>query len=477
VNKLDFERLLKPYNPWWEIEKRDSWHFELPKFNRPIVSEIIDDLDFIPQIISITGPRRVGKTTALYQSILKLIAEKSINPDYITYFSFDDPEVFSSEETQRIVFEELIKFCTNKLKDENIFYLFLDEIQRLPKWELYLKKYYDLKSPIRFIISGSASSPIFRSSQETLLGRIKDRHLLPFSFKEYCLFKLHMQSGFSEIISNYSNIRQFLFKNDIEGLVKILNKAASDLKPYLSNIDRAVISYLREGGFPEVWEIKDPVRKIEYLMEQQIRKVLFEDLMSLVKYKKPENILRFLVYLLGHPGIEINITKTANDIGVTKTLIEENLPRLIITDLILRIKKFAHQPLRVRQGNIKCYPVDLALRNAVFKTWDDPSADPVAMGLYAENMVAVELSKWSEAIEVSYFRKRDKEVDFIVAYGGNNYLPFEVKHRNIIKTPNGLIYFMKKYNLNIGVVVTKERNIDYKNDVFYLPLLYFLLFA
>ena len=216
MNKLDFERLLKPYNPWWEIEKRDSWHFELPKFNRPIVSEIIDDLDFIPQIISITGPRRVGKTTALYQSILKLIAEKSINPDYITYFSFDDPEVFSSEETQRIVFEELIKFCTNKLKDENIFYLFLDEIQRLPKWELYLKKYYDLKSPIRFIISGSASSPIFRSSQETLLGRIKDRHLLPFSFKEYCLFKLHMQSGFSEIISNYSNIRQFLFKNDIE---------------------------------------------------------------------------------------------------------------------------------------------------------------------------------------------------------------------------------------------------------------------
>lgn len=66
-------------------------------------------------------------------------------------------------------------------------YLFLDEIQRLDRWELYIKKYYDLKYPVRFVLSGSASSPIFKKSRESLLGRVKDYHLPPFSFREFLL--------------------------------------------------------------------------------------------------------------------------------------------------------------------------------------------------------------------------------------------------------------------------------------------------
>ena len=43
-------------------------------------------------------------------------------------------------------------------------------------------------------------------------------------------------------------------------------------------------------------------------MEQQVRKVLYEDLMTLAQYRKPENVLRFFVYLLANPGVEINTT-------------------------------------------------------------------------------------------------------------------------------------------------------------------------
>lgn len=49
------------------------------------------------------------------------------------------------------------------------------------------------------------------------------------------------------------------------------------------------------------------------------------------------------MYLLAHPGIEINTAKVANEIGVERRVIEENLPRLVMTDLILRVQKFTHK--------------------------------------------------------------------------------------------------------------------------------------
>ena len=466
--------LLEPYNPWLDREKSAIWEEALPDYRRPIVGEILADLKEIGQIISITGPRRVGKTTALHHVIATLIDE-GVPSDRILYFSFDDPEVFGSQELQRVIFDRLVEYITADLPKGNKAYLFLDEIQRLPRWELYLKKSYDLKLPIRFVVSGSASSPIFRKSQESLLGRIKDRHLLPFSFKEYCLYRFVDRREFSSILSNHQGVRNFLLNGDLKGVLETLQKAKSELKPFTDEINESVITYCREGGFPEVWQLKDPVRKIEYLVEQQVRKVLYEDLMTLTTYRKPENVLRFLVYLLAHPGQEINMSAVAKELAVPRSIIEENFPRLLVTDLIFRVKKFTHQPLKVRQGNVKCYPIDLALRNAVLKTWDDFTNDPAMMGLYAENLVAINLNKWSEAIEISYYREKKNEVDFIVTYGGDRFLPIEVKHRKEPGISLGLEHFMKKYKLKHGVLVTRERDLQVEGNVLYVPLLYFLL--
>lgn len=470
----NLEHLLKLYNPWWD-NPHGPWRKGLPDYKRPIVLEILADLRDLPQMISITGPRRVGKTTSQKQVICTLLDEQGIAPPQVLYFSFDDPEVFGSTELQRIIFDRLVERTGATPGNGSQWYFFLDEIQRLPKWELYLKKYYDLKFPIRFIVSGSASSAIFRNSQESLLGRIKDRHLLPFSFREFCHYKLRHKSSFAETVGGYTGLRQLLMDGNGEKVVAAVNTMEADLAPFHSDIGKAVMSYCREGGFPEVWSLGDPVRKIEYLMEQQVRKVLYEDLMTLTQYRKPENVLRFFVYLLANPGREINVSSLAGEIGVERRVVEDNLPRLVMTDLILRVQKFSHQPLRVRQGNIKCYPVDLALRNAVLKTWDDFSTDPVMMGLYAENLVAHEVCKWKEAIEVAYYREKNQEVDFVVTYGGSHYLPLEVKYRQSTGRAPGLKHFMKKFRLDFGVVITRERECRFVEGILYLPLRYFLL--
>ncbi len=418
----DIDDILAPYNPWWSRD--NNWRSELPDYRRPIVGQVLSDLSEISQAVSITGPRRVGKSTAVKHVIQTLLDQQQISARQILYFSFDDPEVAVSEKLQHEIFDRLMD---RVVKGGPTFYFFLDEIQRLPRWELFIKKYYDLKYPVRFVISGSASSPIFRSSQESLLGRVKDRHLLPFSFREFCQYKLRDQRAFSEILSECSPLRPILLEGDGHLAAEKINRLTQQLSEFETEINQAVVEYCRDGGFPEVWPLVDPVRKIEYLMEQQVRKVLYEDLMMLTKYRKPENILRFFVYLLSHPGIEINIKKVSSESGVEQRIVAENLPRLEMTDLILRIQKFSAQPLRARQGNIKCYPVDLALRNAVLKSWEFPNAQ--MMGYYAENMVMREIISWQEKIEVSYYREKDREVDLVFTYGGNQYLPIEVKHR------------------------------------------------
>jgi uncharacterized protein len=473
MSSRDLTPLLSIYNPWWE-HPLGTWRSDLPDFKRHIVADVLSDIAELQQIVSITGPRRVGKTTALRQTICALIDNQSVKPEHILYFSFDDPEVFGSENLQRVIFDRLIEYMKPDANNNIPRYFFLDEIQRLPKWELYLKKYYDLKFPVRFIVSGSASSHIFRSSQESLLGRIKDRHMLPFSFREFCLYQMR-KTGFYDALRKYDGMRSLLMAGEGEAIVEQIGRLEHDLEPYQTKIREAVISYCREGGFPEVWRLSNPPRKIEYLMDQQVRKVLYEDLMTLTQYRKPENVLRFFVYLLAHPGIEINMAGVATEVGVERRVVEDNLPRLVLTDLILLVRKFTHNPLRVRQGNIKCYPLDLALRNAVLKTWDDFTSDPVIMGLYAENLVAHEICRWPQAIEVTYYREKRQEVDFVVTHGGNRYLPIEVKYRKNTDAAAGLQHFMKKFGVDFGAVITRERVCRYENRIIYLSLRYFLL--
>jgi predicted AAA+ superfamily ATPase len=465
--------MLAPYNPWWGGEESiSSLENSLPDYRRPVVEEVLADLHDLPQMVSLTGPRRVGKTTALMHVVQHLIRRQGVAPNRILYFSLDDPGVHASTENQRVVFDRIVERIRPA---EGLSYVFLDEIQKLPQWELFLKKYYDLRTPVRFIISGSASSSIFRSSQESLLGRIKDRHLLPFSFREYCQYRMRHRPEFGQILDDHRQLRPSLLDGDAVEAVSCISRLAEYLAPYKDEINAAIMDYCIEGGFPEVWTLPSPMRKIEYLMEQQVRKVLYEDLMMVTPYRKPENVLRFFVYLLAHPGQEINTAKVAAEAGVERRVVEDNLPLLEMTDLILRIRKFSHHPLRVRQGSIKCYPTDMALRNAVLKTWKD--LDASTMGLCAENLVARELIGWPEKLELSFYREKNREIDFVVTHGGNRYLPIEVKYRERDEDYTALAIFKKKFAADLGVVVTRQQTARFENGLVFIPLRFFLLVA
>lgn len=472
---MTYKELLVPYNPWW-----DSPSFEkLPTFHRPVFEDIYSGLTKIPQIISITGPRRVGKSTLIQQCIQRLISEGT-NRESIIYYSMDDPALYRSDIDHGKFFDTLMDEARKKAREYTITYMFLDEIQRFERWELFLKKYYDLNYPVRFTISGSASSPIFRKSRESLLGRIKDYHILPFSFREFLLFenKEHpaIIAQFEEIHKPGEAIMGMLSKHpDYAELEKVsVPQIPDELKVV---VDSSLNKFLQEGGFPEVWKLTTWEEKQSYLFSNQVEKVITEDLVLAIELRKPEALKRFFISLLESPGREISFDDLSKTLNVTRQSLEKYFPMLEMTDLVRHVDKFTKKPFKVRRGHIKCYLTDLALRNAILRIQDTVLLDAQILGLYAENLVFNALRRWEGTVNISYYREKESEVDFIVHLAAGRYLPVEVKFKESIKMTElkTLINFSKRHGAT-GIVVTKKWE-DYgsKNGLFYLPLAHFLL--
>lgn len=475
---MNLEELLGNYNPWWQ--GADQGFQDVPDFQRPVFRSITRDLLTQRQIISITGPRRVGKTTLLRQLVRFLILSQGRPPDQLIYYSLDDPALFRPGVDQGKLFESLIVELRKRAGRQKV-WLFLDEIQRLDRWELHLKKYYDLNFPIRFVISGSASSPIFKKSRESLLGRVKDYHLLPFSFREFLLYNLQ---GNPDLLAEFDSVYDtgISLMGMLAGAPQHLDLQHVTLEP-LSDSAWEIANglfhrYIREGGFPEVWKMQTWDQKIDYLYDNQVKKVIYEDLVLAAEFRKPEQLKRFYLSLLEKPGQEVNFSTVASETGVGLQQVQKYLPLLEMTDLVNHVERFRKSPLRVRRGNVKFYLVDLALRNAVLRLRDDFTADPQIMGLYAENLVFNALHRWRGILALDYYRQRNREIDFVVHLRPQRYLPIEVKYQEAIPVSelDVILDFIRRFKASTGLIVGKNRgDFGSKNGLFYLPLQHFLL--
>lgn len=445
--------ILRAYNLWWGDPAQAF--VGLPEFRRDVFDDLYADVKQLPQMVSVTGPRRVGKSTLLQQCILQLIKDAP-NPqaqaNRIVYFSMQDPGLEIPGFNQDKFFNDLVATAVEASKG-GLTYLFLDEIQRFSRWELYLKKFYDLKTPLRFVVSGSASAPIFKKSRESLLGRVKDFHVLPFSFREWTSVGLTLQIRLNQfdleticelnqidkaVASSAKDMKRFgehLRSPDksATSLVDVLSKASHIGFHNLTALISQTESFLFEGGFPEVWNLPTLLAKQEYLYQNQVERVIFEDLLVAAEFRKPEMLRRFYLGLLKDPGRESNLTQISSEIGLARSTIETYFPLLEATDLVWRLHKHTSTKSTPKAGNFKTYLVDLAVRNAVMKlSQEQMVADSTLMGTYAENVVANHVRRWPGLVELGYWRRNNDEIDFIVDLGSTR-IAVEVKYRNEVQ--------------------------------------------
>jgi len=454
--------ILHAYNLWWQEDERAF--VGLPRFRRDVFESLYSDVKQLPQMVSVTGPRRVGKSTLLQQCVQQLITD---SPDpqaqarRIVYFSMQDPAMEIPGFDKDKFFNDLVTTAVEASKGGTT-YLFLDEIQFFPRWELYLKKFYDLKTPVRFVVSGSASAPIFKKSRESLLGRIKDFHVLPFSYREW-LFASPSTDGLAlqphgYVVSNAMHrMGKSLASEEPMALTDELNRQSA-LYMRQTAAKATVENFLFEGGFPEVWNLPTLLAKQEYLYQNQVERVIFEDLLVAAEFRKPEMLRRFYLGLLKDPGRETNLTQLSSEIALARSTIETYFPLLEATDLVWRLHKHTSTKSTPKAGNFKTYLVDLAIRNAVMKlSQEQMVADPTLMGAYAENVVANHLRRWPGLVELGYWRRNNDELDFIVDLGSTR-IGVEVKYRNDVQDKDVLkaARLAHTHGCDACIMVTKE---------------------
>jgi uncharacterized protein len=134
-------------NPWWRGERIKPQ----PTFKRWLFQVLWRRLENpIAPIIGIRGTRQVGKTTLQYQLIEKLLAV-GVSPSRILRFQYDttpalrglskgDPVTEITEWFRRVI---LKKDFNASAGDGEPAFLFLDEVQNLPDWDIQLKSLVD----------------------------------------------------------------------------------------------------------------------------------------------------------------------------------------------------------------------------------------------------------------------------------------------------------------------------------------------
>ncbi len=394
---------LEELNPWWISGKVDL-ELALP-FKRDIFVEIENHLSK-RFIVAITGLRRVGKTTIMYQLVHKLMQEK-VEQSNILFFSFD--EILTN------LSEVLNKYREINSKDfrEDKIYVFLDEIQKYKNWENELKKYYDLYPKLKFFISGSESLFIRKKTKETLAGRIFEFTLTPFTFREYLRFNSIKEENFK-----YENAVTPLF-----------------------------LKFVEKGGFPETFSFETDKDFKEYIRALIVDKIVYKDIPQMFGIEDPEFLKILLELIATNPGMYVDYQSLSKQFEKDRRVIKDYISYLKDSFLITILGNYRKGSITTLRKKKRAYPTDNAL-SYLYK----PKIDESFFGKMVETIIINKL-------KANSFWKNGTEVDIV-----HNKTPIEVKYQERINQEDfkPIKEFMKKFNQKQGILITKKEEKEIK---------------
>ena len=127
----------------------------------------------------LVGIRRCGKSVILNQ-IIEELKEKGIQDNHIIYINF---EFIEYEELQD--YRKLNSYIKEKIKDNKLYYVFLDEVQNVDKFEKVVNSLRASLKNISIFITGSNSKLLSEEISTDLSGRYVSFNINPLSYKEY----------------------------------------------------------------------------------------------------------------------------------------------------------------------------------------------------------------------------------------------------------------------------------------------------
>jgi predicted AAA+ superfamily ATPase len=489
ITEINLIRALNEQNIWWK-EGIPPEKFAR-KFRRRDFYPTSKELEK-KEITAIIGQRQVGKTTLLYQLIEYLIKEKNIDPSKILFFSFDNPYVgITRNKTSNLINDILDVFSVNILKQsfsktEQTVYVFFDEISKYPNWSEILKGWYDLKYPIKFVVSDSSSSSVLKGVSESLVGRIKIQIMLSFKFLDFVKYK--MPSSIAQILNQINlDLREKFLESMIIGAPNdtfdFLKMIYSDLSPIENDFKTYLRTYMIKDGFPELIDI-DSLDECRKKLYDYISLTLQKDLLRIFQIRNPRALEDLVAYIAAESSQRFIYENTARNLAITNDTLKEYMDYLESVFLISRAEFYSKsRAARIRKSN-KIYLNNIGLRNVlVNKLTDDLFTDSKDVGKVAETLVHDHCKRLKFCLELTpnpelfYWNdKKDNEVDIIFEIQ-NKLIPIEVKYQNTISNSDlkGIKAFLSQYKTSsFGLLVTKDL-LDLKDGIIFVPLWMFLL--
>ena len=307
----------------------------------------------------VTGIRRCGKST-LFELFIDYLKKNGIKDTQIIKINLEDAEYDFKD------YKDLYSYVNGKINNKTNYYIFLDEVQNVEKFQkavdsLYIKKNVDL------YITGSNAYLLSGELATLLSGRYIEIKMLPLSFKEY--------------ISS--------FKTD--------------------NYQQLFLDYMKNGGMPGTINIES--NEIDKYLDGIFSTVIYKDVMSRNKITDKillENILKFIFDSIGSPisTKKISDTLTSKGISISNHTVENYITAFLESYIIYKSERFDVKGKNLLARDYKYYVADSGLRSYFLGKKADSD-----MGHILENIVYLELLRRGYKVYIG--KVDDLEIDFV----------------------------------------------------------------
>ncbi len=338
----------------------------------------------------ITGIRRCGKSTLMHQ----MISRHGISA---TYINFEDTRLIGFDQND---FKRLGEIIVSKGSNA----VFLDEVQVIDKWEIFVRQMLD--EGLRVYLTGSNASLLSHELGSSLTGRHLPFELFPFSYSEFTNFRGYNRNH------------------------------------------ESMMEYIVQGGFPEYLKTNEGT-----VLNQLLDDILVKDIAIRYGLRDVGSLKQLTVFLITNIGKPISGNSMLSLFGLkSNTTILEYLSYLENSYLFFFLPMFSFSVKTQIRNPKKVYCIDngLITENSIAFTDD--------FGRRLENLVFIHLRRKTKEL---YYYKGKNECDFVVVHrnGGKELVQvcYDLNDMTLSREVNGLIEAMDFFGVDMGCIVTSNQ--------------------
>ena len=399
------------------------------------LKELIDRIDN-GLIKIITGIRRCGKSYLLNVIFKNYLLGEGIDKEHIIQLSLDenrnkkylDPDILDS-------------YIRNLIKDNNRYYLLLDEVQEVKDFEYVLIGFMHI-SNLEIYVTGSNSKFLSSDIVTEFRGRGDEIRVYPLSFSEF-----------------YS--------------------------VYNGSEEKALNEYYTFGGLPLTVLSKTDNTKINYLRTQKDN-VYINDIVDRNKIQNKEELEMLVQIVASDIGCLTNPLKLSNNFKerdklstMTDKTIYNYLGYLQDAFMIEKARRFDVRGKRFIETPQKYYFTDMGIRNSFI---DFRQSEEISHIM--ENVIYIELKKRGYNVDVGSVeiregnKKKQLEIDFVANKGNNKiYIQsaLEMKTADKVKQEQKSLLNVNDFFKKIIIVGDNIKKSRYDNGIILMSIYDFLL--